>query len=283
MTAPASLLEIIMNLLRNPEAQAAFSADPSGWLASCGAGSVTPEEIHDALTLVNERADNVGNHHVPPPPAPHPGESGHEAAVRYLNTYVQNTYVDDRDTTIDNSIHQNVDTGGGDFDQDIDNHGVYATGDGAIAAGGDIEDSTLVTGNDNMVGDGNIRGNNNVQGDDNQVVSGTGNTTGFGDGDVNSSHVGGGVSVGAGGVFNTGGATSVNNANSSTNNSGNTHTETDLENVGNTYTDESIHDSGNTTTETHTETDTHLEDVGNTSTQTDNSETTTVDHSFNVT
>lgn len=282
MTAPASLLEIIMNLLRDPSAQAAFQADPGGWLASCGAGSVTPEQIHDALTLVNERADGPG-HHVPPPPAPHPGEGSHEVAIRYLNTYVENTYVDDRDTTIDSSLHQHIDTGGGDFDQDIDSHAVYATGDGAVAAGGDIEDSTVVTGNDNLVGSGNIRGNNNVQGDDNQVVSGTGNTAGFGSGDVASSHVGGSVSVGAGGAFNTGGTTNVNNANSSTNNSGNTTTETDLENVGNTTTDNSIHDSGNTTTETHTETDTHLEDVGNTTTtQTDSSEH-VIDHSFNVT
>ena len=50
----------------------------------------------------------IGSSDPPPPPSPsdppepRDGESEHEAAVRYLNTYVTNNYIDDRDTTVDN-------------------------------------------------------------------------------------------------------------------------------------------------------------------------------------
>ena len=88
----------LLNLLRDPEAKAAFKDDPNGFLASCG--DISPDDVHDALVLLqdNQRADfdreyNTGANHTsgpvhltPPPPAPekHDGESDHEAAVRYL-------------------------------------------------------------------------------------------------------------------------------------------------------------------------------------------------------
>jgi len=200
MTTSTSLLDLLLNLFRDPEAMAAFKDDPNGYLAPCG--DISPDDVHDALMLLNDNQDadfdreyntgsnhSGGNHvHVPPPPAPekHEGESDHEATVRYLNTYVTNNYVDDRDTIIDNSVNQQIDTGGGDFDQEIDIDSTAATGDGAVAAGDDIEDSNIVTGDDNQVGDGNVSGDGNVVGDDNDVVSGDDNTTSFGDGDANS-------------------------------------------------------------------------------------------------
>jgi hypothetical protein len=199
MTTSTSLLDLLLNLFRDPEAMAAFKDDPNGYLAPCG--DISPDDVHDALMLLNDNQDasfdreyntgsnhSGGNHvHVPPPPAPekHEGESDHEATVRYLNTYITNNYVDDRDTIIDNSVNQQIDTGGGDFDQDIDIDSTAATGDGAVAAGDDIEGSNIVTGDDNQVGDGNISGDGNVVGDDNDVVSGDNNTSAFGDGDAN--------------------------------------------------------------------------------------------------
>jgi hypothetical protein len=199
MTTSTSLLDLLLNLFRDPEAMAAFKDDPNGYLAPCG--DISPDDVRDALVLLNDNQDadfsreyNTGSSHTsghghvpPPPPVPekHEGESDHEAAVRYVNTYITNNYVDDRDTIIDNSVNQQIDTGGGDFDQDIDIDSTAATGDGAVAAGDDIEGSNIVTGDDNQVGDGNVSGDGNVVGDDNDVVSGDNNTSAFGDGDAN--------------------------------------------------------------------------------------------------
>jgi hypothetical protein len=131
-----------------------------------------------------------GGEHYPPPP--HPRHGGEDAG-QYLNNYITNNYtsIDDRDTNVDSSIHQNIDTGGGDFEQTIDNDPVIASGDGAVAAGDDIRDSTLTTGDGNIVGD------------DNQAVTGDHNSTAFGSGDASTSSFddarfgdGGAVSIG---------------------------------------------------------------------------------------
>jgi hypothetical protein len=196
MTSSNSLIDLLLNLLRDPQALAAYQDDPQGFLSSCG--NVSPADVHDALLLLQDSQDadssrdynTGGNHvagaHIPPPPPAHDGESDHEAAVRYLNTYITNNNIDDRDTIVDNSVNQQVDTHGGDFDQDIDVHSTVASGDGAVAAGGDIDGSTVVTGNDNQVGDNNVRGDGNVVGDNNDVISGHDNTAAFGNGDANS-------------------------------------------------------------------------------------------------
>ena len=89
------------------------------------------------------------------------GGGGHKAAVEHLSRFITNNFIDDRDTTVDNSVNQQIDTGGGDFDQDIDIDSNVASGDGAVAAD-DITDSNVVTGDDNVVGDGNVTGDGNV-------------------------------------------------------------------------------------------------------------------------
>ncbi len=180
-----SLIQFILDLLRDPEKLEEFSDDPNGVMNACGLGGVSPEEVHDAIVMAQDNDDvsfdrdhhTGGNHvagaNVPPPPPP-AHDDDHDAGVRYLDTYVTNNYVtntvDDRDTIIDQSVNQNIHTGGGDFRQEIDNHSVNATGDGSVAAGRDIEDSTITTGNHNIVGD------------DNKVVTGEHNTTAFGQG-----------------------------------------------------------------------------------------------------
>ncbi|WP_433277113.1 IniB N-terminal domain-containing protein [Pseudonocardia xinjiangensis] len=217
MTTSTSLLDLLLNLLRDPEALAAYKDDPESFLASCG--DISPDDVRDALVLLEDSQDadfdrehnsggNGGHHnvHVPPPHTPdrHDGESDHDATVRYLNTYITNNHIDDRDTIVDNSVNQQIDTGGGDFDQDIDIDSAVASGDGAVAAGGDIEDSTIVTGDDNQVGDNNVNGEHNVVGDDNNVISGDDNTAAFGDGDANSTSFED-VSVNNGGAIAVGG------------------------------------------------------------------------------
>ncbi|MBN9097998.1 MULTISPECIES: IniB N-terminal domain-containing protein [unclassified Pseudonocardia] len=280
MAESMSLMEFIQKLFTDGDLRALFNSDPQAVMSDYGLSSLSPDDVCDALVLAqdNQTADfsrdyNTGGNHIqlppaPPAPRPEPGESEHEAAVRYLNTYVTNNYVDDRDTIVDNSVNQQIDTGGGDFDQDIDIDSVVASGDGAVAAGGDIEDSTITTGDDNQVGDGNVKGDGNVVGDDNQAVTGDGNTTSFGDGDATSTKVGGDVNVGDGGAFASGGSASVDNSDNSLNDVGNTWTDNSTNDSFNDSSDNSVHDSGNTAV------DASVHDSGN-----DNSET-TVDTSF---
>ncbi|OZM82885.1 IniB N-terminal domain-containing protein [Pseudonocardia sp. MH-G8] len=271
MTSSTTLIELLLNLLRDPSALDAYRDDPEGYLSSCG--DVAPDDIREALVLLQDNQDadfdrdyNTGGNtvHIPPPPPapqPEPGESDHEAAVQYLNTYITNNHIDDRDTITDNSVNQQIDTGGGDFDQDIDIDSTVASGDGAVAAGDDIEDSEIVTGDDNVVGDDNISGDGNVTGDDNETVTGDDNTTSFGDGDSTSTDIDGDVSVDDGGSVAVGGDSTVDNTDNSVDNS--------VEDSGNDNSENSVDDSFNDTTETTENTDYSIDDSYN-----DTSETT---------
>jgi hypothetical protein len=189
-----SLLDWILSILRDPEAREAFQSDPDRYATAHGFQDLSPADVHDALCLI---ADNQSasydhhNNHVHYPPPKH--YDHHDDGPRYLNNYIHNEYryVDDRDTTVDNSVHQRIDTDGGDFHQTIDNDPVIASGDGAVAAGDDIRDSQVTTGDRNVVGD------------DNQAVTGSHNTTAFGSGDATDADFsdsrfgdGSGVSVG---------------------------------------------------------------------------------------
>jgi hypothetical protein len=241
-----SLIQFILDLLRDPEKLAEFKDDPKGAMSACGLSAVSPEDVHDALVLAQDNDDvgfdreyHTGGNHVagastpPPPPPAHHGD--HDAGVKYLDKYITNNYVtnniDDRDTIIDQSVNQHIDTGGGDFEQSIDNHSVNATGDGSVAAGGDIKDSTITTGDKNVVGD------------DNKVVNGHDNTTAFGEGSAVRD-----VSVKDGSAFSVNGDAS---GDSSTNDSYNkTHTE-DNDTT-------KIHDSYNQHTDNSSET--HVDD-----------------------
>jgi hypothetical protein len=235
-TTPSTLIQLLLSLLSDPEAAAAFQQDPAAFVAQCGLTDLTPEQVHDAAVLVADQDPPAPEHHDKPhhhtpPPAPEPHDPPHEAAIKYLNTYVTNNWIDDRDTTIDNSVNQKIDTGGGDFTQTIDNHTTVASGDGAVAAGGDITDSTLVTGDHNTLGDGNVTGSDN--------------TLAFGDGDATSTSTGGDLSVGDGGAFSNAGAAAANNADSSTHDSGNVSTDGSVHDSGNDTSDHSVNDSNN--------------------------------------
>jgi hypothetical protein len=174
MATTTSLLDWILSLLRDPAQQAAFQVDPQGYASDHGFSDLSAADVHDALCLAgdnqsqNYRGDHDSHVHYPPP---HHYEHG-ESATHYLNSYITNNYtsIDARSTNIDDSVHQNVDTHGGDFSQNIHNDPVVASGDGAVAAGHDIRDSTLTTGDRNVVGD------------NNHAVTGSDNTTAFGTG-----------------------------------------------------------------------------------------------------
>ncbi|GAA1319425.1 hypothetical protein [Pseudonocardia xinjiangensis] len=218
MTTSTSLLDLLFSLFRDPEAMASYREDPQTYLSTCG--DITPEDLRDALLLLEDSQDadsdreytsgngsnGGGNHnvHVPPHvPDKHHGESDRDATVRYLNTYITNNHIDERDTVVDNSVHQQVDTHGGDFDQDIDVDSTVASGDGSVAAGEDIENSSIVSGDRNQVGQGNTSGDGNIVGDDNTAIKGDDNTAAFGLGDANNSSFGD-VGVDRGGALSVG-------------------------------------------------------------------------------
>ncbi|MBN8899537.1 MAG: IniB N-terminal domain-containing protein, partial [Rhodospirillales bacterium] len=255
-----TLLDFIKNLLGNDELRQDFAQDPQGTLHDAGLDGVSPADIHDALILAEDdsqhadfsRSYDTGHNSIgysaPPPPVHHdyatPAAS-HEVAAQYLNNYVTNNYIDDRDTTVDNSVNQQIDTHGGNFAQDIDNHSATASGDGAVAVSGDVSNSPITTGDNNQVGDGNVKGDGNVVGDHNQAVTGDHNTTAFGSGDATTTTVGGDVHVGAGGAFGSGGDTTVDNSDNSVHDSGNTNTDNSVNNSGNDSSDHSIDHSFN--------------------------------------
>src|SRR4051812_17974334 len=131
-----SLLEWIMDLLRDPEARAEFERDPEGYAHDHGFDNLSAADVHDALCLIADN-DHHSHHdhggHYPPPHHYNHDDDG----ASYLKSYVTNNYttIEEHETNIDNSVHQNIDTDGGDFHQVIDNDPVVASGDGAVAAG----------------------------------------------------------------------------------------------------------------------------------------------------
>jgi hypothetical protein len=270
MAETLSLLEFIRDLLSDDQLRQDFSQNPEATLASHGLSDLSADDVHDALVLAedNQTADfsrhfDVGNGGFTVPPVHHSaGVDNHHEAISYLDNFVTNNFV------TDNSINQQIDTDGGDFDQDIDVHNATANGAGAVAVGGDVDDSPITTGNGNTDGDGNVNGNGNITGDGNdgnltgsgdgnvvgngnQAVTGDHNTTAFGGGDATNV---GDVHVGDGGAFGVGsGTVAVDNSDNSQHDSGNV--DNSQHNSGND--DHSIHDSGNT--ETHVD----VEDSGN--------------------
>jgi hypothetical protein len=261
MDAANNLIELILRLLKDPAALAEFQENPDAVLAACGASDASVEDVHDALVLADDRDDKDDNngghhHHVPPPPHPKPGESDHDATVRYIKEYVTNNYVDDRDTSIDNSVNQQIDTGGGDLDQFIRTSSTTASGDGAVAAGGDIRDSTVTSGNGNQIGDNNIRGDGNVQGEGNDVVSGDHNTTAFGSGAANSADIEH-ASVSGGGALSVAGDALGNQQNEDSHNVQDTSNTTDVDVDGSFNTENTTESGSHNTSDTNLSTDSH--------------------------
>lgn len=216
MAEHMSLLEFLQELMSNQQARDWFANEPDAALTHYGLANLSPTDVHDAVVLSQDtqtadfdREYNTGHNAAfapPPPVASHHAGGDHEAAVDYLNQYITNAYVNDQHTIADHPANHQVDRyHGGDFDQDIDVDNTIATGDGAVAVGGDVEDSEIVTGDDNVVGDDNVTGDGNVVGDGNQAVTGDDNTTSFGSGDATSTSVGGDVNVSNGGAFSSGG------------------------------------------------------------------------------
>jgi hypothetical protein len=292
--ADMTLMEFLRSILFDDEARQEFAENPEKALDEAGLEHLSADDVHDALALMQEdnqeadfsRGNDTGGNEIniaAPEPVNHHHDGGDgdgESAVEYINRYITNNYVDDRDTNIDNSVNQQIDTGGGDFDQDIDIDSTVASGDGAVAAGDDIEDSNVVSGDGNTVGDGNIDGDGNVTGDGNSTVNGDGNTTSFGDGDATSAEINGDVSLDDGSSFAIGGSSSTESTDNSVEDSFNDNSEHSVEdsfNESSEYTDNS--DNSTSDSFNSSDDDNYSSEYSDDDNYTDNSSST--DDSFN--
>jgi len=178
-TSP-TLLDWIMKLLGDPDARAEFTSDPDGYATRYGFPNLSSGDVHDALCLAVDCAPAHADKefHLPSPSRDHDDDHDHNhhggGGSHYLKHYINNyETVVHRETIIDNSVHQKIDTDGGDFDQHLDMDPVVASGDGAVATHGDISDSTITPGNGNVIGE-NLHA---VTGDDNTTRSAPGRRT----------------------------------------------------------------------------------------------------------
>lgn len=241
-----SLFDTLLGIFTDDDTNTEFNQDPEGFLNQNGLGNVTSQDIQAEMPRVLEAIQGnsggatqggaanfagSGNVTLPPPPAYSGGgegggyEGGLSGAIESINHYTNVinttnqqfedndvTNIDDRDTTVDSSVNQNI-TAFGDVNQDFDNDvvsgdGAVAAGDGsqvntgagAVQAGDDIEDSNVVTGSvtDSVLAD-DI--DDSIIGDDNQAIidSNVGAAT-FGEGDATNvsaqnANVGDGVQV----------------------------------------------------------------------------------------
>jgi hypothetical protein len=172
-TIANTLLEFLMNLLRDPEAAAAFRHDPEKALEHAGLGEVCTEDVEAVMPVIFDYApvrvdssfdrnydtgrndSEVGGNIARPgrdddhdrprddddhDRPRHDEDDDHAHAVQQLS-YVVNNYsytsrIDDRDTITDQSVNQNI-WADGDVVQLFDNDAVIASGDHAVAAGDD--------------------------------------------------------------------------------------------------------------------------------------------------
>lgn len=283
MAEPVSILEFLQNMIDNADLRDWFAQDPNAAMTHYGLRDVPVEDVRDALVLADDNnvADFGGRYDtglvaaapVFAPTLQHASaahtaahNAAHNAAVEHLSRYVTDNYIDHSDMTVDDSLHQDLHTDGGDVDQHITSHVTTASGHGAVSAGGDITDSAVTSGDDNQVGTGNVTGHHNVVGDGDLVTNGDDNTTSFGGGAATSTHIDG-VGVGAGGALSIGGpANALQNTVDSHDHTTSTTTDTTtVSDVGNVHTDtetnshNDLHDT--TTTDSHDhldlETDSH--------------------------
>jgi hypothetical protein len=164
----ANVVDAIWNLLFKPGEQEKYQESPQEYIADTGLDECDPAELYEAVVMAYEKGPvsqgasvNVGGNQsvggssqsaggaggyapsAPPPPPPlDPTLPPAEALEQTINYYVTNTTttnVDDRDTYTDSSQTVQVGEGGSVGDIDLDNETTTASGDGAVAAGDDVE------------------------------------------------------------------------------------------------------------------------------------------------
>lgn len=190
MLAVSSLIDFLMNLLRDEAAQAEFERDPQGVLARAGLDDLCGQDVRDAMPILADHhavhaksgAHYTGSsHHGDDDPVrqivhiKEHYEVNQAVVVNESNAY-NYTYIDDRDTivaiddrdtttitadgdvTIDGSFNQDTDVSVTQIEDSFnqDNDGVDNKGgviDDSVVAGDDINDSLNKTDNSTNVDD----------------------------------------------------------------------------------------------------------------------------------
>lgn len=173
----ATIMEFLNNIFGSEEARAEFLEDPEGYLAAHNLDDLSCADFDDAVVsffenaeFENEKGGNdqggTFNVNVAGPTVPHDGQDDHEAIAEQLTRIVHeygDTYITNNDNDVVNDASFNgtiISDGDVSFDNDI----TSASGDGAVAAGDDI-DGDVVTGDGNVIGDGNQVGDDSAFGD----------------------------------------------------------------------------------------------------------------------
>jgi hypothetical protein len=158
----SELLQFLMNLFGDRQAAQEFLDNPEEALENAGLGDVCSADLDAVMPVVldfapiavkssfdrefntggNSSLAGTGAAAAPGHHAPAPQHEDHAHAVQQLhhvvNNYSYTSTTDDRDTITDQSVNQNI-WADGDVTQLFDNDAVVASGDGAIAAGDDVE------------------------------------------------------------------------------------------------------------------------------------------------
>ncbi|MGW9627865.1 IniB N-terminal domain-containing protein [Microbacterium sp. NPDC055521] len=175
MTSPVetiadALIAFILSLLRDPDAADGFVASPEAALARHGLEDVCMADVAAVRPVIVDHP-HVINQSTPPPPPPAPVDTHGDGAVREIVRMIQQytTNIDARSTILDQSVNQNIWTEGGDVTQVFDQAAVVASGDNAVAAGGDatvVDSDVDVTIGDVSVGNETNTGSFNQTGTD---------------------------------------------------------------------------------------------------------------------
>lgn len=178
-TMADALIEFILSLLRDPDAAAEFDADPGGAMAARGLNNVRYDDVCAVAPVVVDRPAVVPR---PSEVSPSVTPPSVDPVVNEIRNITNNfSWIDDRDTIVDQSVNQNI-WAGGDVTQTFDQEAVVASGDDAIAAGDDvgietnIDDSTNFNADGGDVNVGNDTTNNTTTGSYNQATDASTNT-----------------------------------------------------------------------------------------------------------
>jgi hypothetical protein len=151
-TIADALIEFILSLLRDPEVAEEFERDPEAALSARGLNNATAADVCAVAPVIAERQQVVPT----PDPAPRPVPADVNPTVREINSISNSfSYVDDRDTVVDQSVNQNI-WANGDVTQVFDQEAVVASGDESMAAGDDatvennIDNSTDIAAGDDV-------------------------------------------------------------------------------------------------------------------------------------
>jgi len=114
MTAATSLLDFILNLLKDPQAQAEFHASPEQVLAANGLTGVSAADIQETLPLVTDNrfvelnSSRAVSHAISPSVVPAAVDSRIHAVIQYLH-HITSTYsYDDHGAHVHDPGHGNI-------------------------------------------------------------------------------------------------------------------------------------------------------------------------------